>query len=161
MCNGKPKASVTRPRGHCKGIPSRSLDVTTNLTHIVFRIAVQGPLPSQGDSLTPDPLPLPSTISTARAASPPDSMRTALAIGAGRAILIESSEELQPLAVAKLLKALVDKEQPQQVKSVWVAELTASLTVEWELQFGPQRPGLKRRSYRFLSCCGSRFLLYT
>jgi len=88
-------------------------------------------------------------------------MRTALAIGAGRAILIESSEELQPLAVAKLLKALVDKEQPQQVKSVWVAELTASLTVEWELQFGPQRPGLKRRSYRFLSCCGSRFLLYT
>jgi electron transfer flavoprotein alpha/beta subunit len=41
-----------------------------------------------------------------------ETLRTALAIGADRAILIESSEELQPLAVAKLLKALVDKEQP-------------------------------------------------
>ncbi|MBK5416063.1 electron transfer flavoprotein subunit beta/FixA family protein [Pseudomonas sp. TH31] len=41
-----------------------------------------------------------------------DTLRTALAIGADRAILIESNEELQPLAVAKLLKALVDKEQP-------------------------------------------------
>src|ERR1700691_3795589 len=36
---------------------------------------------------------------------------TALAIGADRAILIESSQDLQPRAVAKLLKALVDKEQ--------------------------------------------------
>ena len=44
-----------------------------------------------------------------------EALRTALAIGADRAILIESSEELQPLAVAKLLKALVDKEQPQLV----------------------------------------------
>ena len=42
-------------------------------------------------------------------------LRTALAIGADRAILIESTEDLQPLAVAKLLKALVDKEQPQLV----------------------------------------------
>src|ERR1700682_4870467 len=42
-----------------------------------------------------------------------ETLRTALAIGADRAILIESSEELQPLAVAKLLKALVDKAQPQ------------------------------------------------
>ncbi|GAB3626348.1 electron transporter RnfB [Pandoraea terrae] len=44
-----------------------------------------------------------------------ETLRTALAIGADRAILIESDEELQPLAVAKLLKALVDKEQPQLV----------------------------------------------
>src|SRR6266702_3230072 len=44
-----------------------------------------------------------------------ETLRTALAIGADRAILIESSEELQPLAVAKLLKALVDKEQPSLV----------------------------------------------
>jgi len=44
-----------------------------------------------------------------------ETLRTALAIGADRAILIESNEELQPLAVAKLLKALVDKEQPQLV----------------------------------------------
>jgi electron transfer flavoprotein beta subunit len=44
-----------------------------------------------------------------------ETLRTALAIGADRAILIESSEDLQPLAVAKLLKALVDKEQPSLV----------------------------------------------
>lgn len=42
-----------------------------------------------------------------------ETLRTALAIGADRAILVETNEELQPLAVAKLLKALVDKEQPQ------------------------------------------------
>ena len=42
-----------------------------------------------------------------------DTLRTSMAMGADRAILVESDEELQPLAVAKLLKALVDKEQPQ------------------------------------------------
>ena len=41
-----------------------------------------------------------------------ETLRTAMAIGADRGILVESAEELQPLAVAKLLKALVDKEQP-------------------------------------------------
>ena len=41
-----------------------------------------------------------------------ETLRTAMAIGADRAILVETSEELQPLAVAKLLKAIVDKEQP-------------------------------------------------
>ena len=35
-----------------------------------------------------------------------------MAIGADRGILVETNEELQPLAVAKLLKALIDKEQP-------------------------------------------------
>ncbi|SCW99116.1 MULTISPECIES: electron transfer flavoprotein subunit beta/FixA family protein [unclassified Pseudomonas] len=44
-----------------------------------------------------------------------ETLRTALALGADRAVLIESSEELQPLAVAKLLKALVDIEQPDLV----------------------------------------------
>ena len=44
-----------------------------------------------------------------------ETLRTAMAIGADRAILVDTSEELQPLAVAKLLKALVDKEQPQLV----------------------------------------------
>ncbi|MFM0674565.1 electron transfer flavoprotein subunit beta/FixA family protein [Paraburkholderia sediminicola] len=44
-----------------------------------------------------------------------ETLRTALAIGADRAILIESSEELHPLAVAKPLKALVNKEQPSLV----------------------------------------------
>ena len=42
-----------------------------------------------------------------------ETLRTAMAIGADRGILVETNEELQPLAVAKLLKALVDKEQPQ------------------------------------------------
>jgi electron transfer flavoprotein beta subunit len=41
-----------------------------------------------------------------------ETLRTALAIGADRAILVETDAELQPLAVAKILKALVDKEQP-------------------------------------------------
>ena len=44
-----------------------------------------------------------------------ETLRTALAIGADRAILVETDAELQPLAVAKLLKALIDKEQPQLV----------------------------------------------
>ena len=41
-----------------------------------------------------------------------EALRTAMAIGADRAILVECADELQPLAVAKLLKALADKEQP-------------------------------------------------
>ena len=41
-----------------------------------------------------------------------ETLRTAMAIGADRGILVETTAELQPLAVAKLLKALVDKEQP-------------------------------------------------
>ena len=44
-----------------------------------------------------------------------ETLRTAMAIGADRAILVETDEALQPLAVAKLLKALADKEQPQLV----------------------------------------------
>jgi electron transfer flavoprotein beta subunit len=42
-----------------------------------------------------------------------ETIRTALAMGADRGILLESDADLQPLAVAKLLKAIVDKEQPQ------------------------------------------------
>lgn len=41
-----------------------------------------------------------------------ETLRTALAMGADRAILVETSAELQPLAVAKLLKAIVDREAP-------------------------------------------------
>src|SRR5919206_4422619 len=41
-----------------------------------------------------------------------ETLRTAMAIGADRAILVLTEEELQPLAVAKLLKALVEKESP-------------------------------------------------
>ncbi len=42
-----------------------------------------------------------------------ETLRTALAMGADRAVLVETDVELQPLAVAKLLKAVVEKEQPQ------------------------------------------------
>src|SRR5574343_1265792 len=42
-----------------------------------------------------------------------ETLRTAMAIGADRGILVETDAEVQPLAVAKVLKALVDKEQPQ------------------------------------------------
>jgi len=44
-----------------------------------------------------------------------ETLRTALAIGADRAILVESNDSVEPLAVAKILKGLVDKEQPQLV----------------------------------------------
>jgi electron transfer flavoprotein beta subunit len=44
-----------------------------------------------------------------------EQIRTALALGADRGILVESDTEIQPLAAAKLLKAVVDKEQPSLV----------------------------------------------
>ncbi len=44
-----------------------------------------------------------------------ETIRNALALGADRGVLVESDEELQPLAVAKLLKAVVEKEQPELV----------------------------------------------
>lgn len=44
-----------------------------------------------------------------------EQLRTALALGADRAVLVETNEELSSLAIAKLLKAVVDKEQPQLV----------------------------------------------
>lgn len=44
-----------------------------------------------------------------------EQLRTALALGADRAILVESEEQLAPLAVAKVLKAVVEREQPQLV----------------------------------------------
>tara|TARA_B100000676_G_scaffold312245_1_gene385505 strand:+ start:394 stop:1143 length:750 start_codon:yes stop_codon:yes gene_type:complete len=44
-----------------------------------------------------------------------ETIRTALAMGADRGILIQTDDEMQPLAVAKLLKAIVDKESPDLV----------------------------------------------
>ena len=44
-----------------------------------------------------------------------ETLRTALALGADRAILVDTAVELQPLAVAKLLRAVVEREQPQLV----------------------------------------------
>jgi len=52
-------------------------------------------------------------VVTAGATQCQETLRTALAIGADRAILVETDAELQPLAVAKILKALSDKEQSQ------------------------------------------------
>ena len=42
-----------------------------------------------------------------------EQIRTALALGADRGILVETDEDLQPLAIAKVLKAIVEKEEPQ------------------------------------------------
>ncbi|MDH5534639.1 MAG: electron transfer flavoprotein subunit beta/FixA family protein [Betaproteobacteria bacterium] len=42
-----------------------------------------------------------------------ETLRTAMAMGADRGILVETTEEVQPLAVAKVVKAIVDKEQPK------------------------------------------------
>jgi electron transfer flavoprotein beta subunit len=44
-----------------------------------------------------------------------ETLRTALAMGADRGILVETAAETQPLAVAKLLKAIIEKEQPKLV----------------------------------------------
>ena len=44
-----------------------------------------------------------------------ETLRTAMAMGADRGILVEAAGEVQPLAVAKIVKALVDKEQPKMV----------------------------------------------
>jgi len=44
-----------------------------------------------------------------------ETLRTALAMGADRAILVQSDDEVEPLAVAKILKAIVDEEQPGMV----------------------------------------------
>jgi len=49
---------------------------------------------------------------TCGTAAAQDILRSAMAMGADRAILVETAEELQPLAVAKLLKAVAEKEQP-------------------------------------------------
>ncbi len=52
---------------------------------------------------------------SAGAAACQETLRTALALGADRGVLVQSDSELQPLAVAKLLQAVVDKEQPRLV----------------------------------------------
>src|SRR5215213_5051995 len=44
-----------------------------------------------------------------------ETLRTALAMGADRAILVETDVEMQPLAVSKLLKSIVEREKPQLV----------------------------------------------
>src|SRR3954462_4522725 len=44
-----------------------------------------------------------------------ETLRTAMAMGADRGILVETTAEVQPLAVAKVLKAVIDKEQPKLV----------------------------------------------
>jgi len=52
-------------------------------------------------------------VASCGTAASQETLRTALALGADRAILVETDAELQPLAVAKLLRAVVQKENPQ------------------------------------------------
>ncbi len=52
-------------------------------------------------------------VATVGSASAQEQLRTALALGADRAILVETAEEAQPLAIAKILKGIADAEQPQ------------------------------------------------
>ena len=54
-------------------------------------------------------------VVSAGVASCQETLRTAMAIGADRGILIQTEAELQPLAVAKLLRAVCEKENPQLV----------------------------------------------
>ena len=54
-------------------------------------------------------------VVTAGPAQAQETLRTALALGADRAIHIDEATELEPLAIAKLLKAVVEREQPQMV----------------------------------------------
>ncbi|WP_040264190.1 electron transfer flavoprotein subunit beta/FixA family protein [Pseudomonas massiliensis] len=54
-------------------------------------------------------------VVTVGPATAQEQLRTALALGADRAVLIEATEELNSLAIAKALKSVVDKEQPQLV----------------------------------------------
>jgi electron transfer flavoprotein beta subunit len=54
-------------------------------------------------------------VVSAGQAAAQETLRTAMAMGADRAILVETDADLQPLAVAKLLKAIVDKEAPTMV----------------------------------------------
>ncbi|MGH8494040.1 MAG: electron transfer flavoprotein subunit beta/FixA family protein [Moraxellaceae bacterium] len=52
-------------------------------------------------------------VATVGPATAQEQLRTALALGADRAILVETSEEAQPLAIAKILKGIVDAEKPE------------------------------------------------
>ncbi len=52
-------------------------------------------------------------VATVGPAVAQEQLRTALALGADRAILVQTDDEAQPLAVAKILKGIVDAEQPQ------------------------------------------------
>ncbi|MDR2880299.1 MAG: electron transfer flavoprotein subunit beta/FixA family protein, partial [Azoarcus sp.] len=54
-------------------------------------------------------------VVSAGVAAAQETLRTAMAMGADRGILVETDADLQPLAVAKLLKAIADKEAPQMV----------------------------------------------
>ncbi|MFN3586997.1 MAG: electron transfer flavoprotein subunit beta/FixA family protein [Moraxellaceae bacterium] len=52
-------------------------------------------------------------VATVGPATAQEQLRTALALGADRAILVQTDDEAQPLAIAKILKGIVDAEQPQ------------------------------------------------
>jgi electron transfer flavoprotein beta subunit len=76
-----------------------------------------------------------------------ETIRTALAMGADRGILVESDADLQPLAVAKLLKAIVEQEQPQIVilgKQAIDDDMSATGQMLAALLGWPQAPSRRR-----------------
>ena len=58
-----------------------------------------------------------------------ETIRTALAMGADRGILIETDVDVEPLAVAKLLKAMVDEEKPKPDAS-WASRRSTTTTTQ-------------------------------
>ncbi len=76
-----------------------------------------------------------------------ETLRTALALGADRAILVETEVELQPLAVAKLLRAIVQKENPQLVilgKQAITTTATKRARCSRRCSAGHREPSLRR-----------------
>src|ERR1044072_5307641 len=84
-----------------------------------------------------------------------ETIRTALAMGADRGVLVQTDAELQPLAVAKLLKAVIDKEQPGLViigkqaiddDCNQTGQMLAALLGWPQATFGPKKKAWRRRS---------------
>ncbi len=77
-----------------------------------------------------------------------ETLRTALALGADRAILVETDVELQPLAVAKLLRAVVDKERRS--SSSWASRRSTTTPTRparcWRRCSAGRRAASRRRS---------------
>jgi len=74
-----------------------------------------------------------------------EQLRTSLALGADRAILVETDVSPEPLAVAKLLKAVIEKESPE--LSFWVSKPLTAITIK-----------LGKCSVRSLACRRVRLL---
>ena len=65
-----------------------------------------------------------------------ETIRTALAMGADRGILIQTDVEVEPLAIAKLLKGVVEAESTQQTWHEMVCPATNKLPIIWKEHWG-------------------------